>query len=93
VRRAAYAAGRLSEIPGCRVRFEGPHFKEFALQTPVAAADLVPRLAGRGFLAGPDLGRWYPELGDSLLIAVTERRTAEDIDSLAEAIEKELAEA
>ncbi len=49
-------------------------------------------LARRGYLAGPALGRWYDDLSKCLLIAVTERRTADDINGLAEAIEKELAE-
>ena len=47
--------------------------------------------ARRGFLAGPALGRWYPDLANSVLVAVTEKRTHDDIVGLAEAIEKELA--
>ncbi|MGH2826612.1 MAG: aminomethyl-transferring glycine dehydrogenase subunit GcvPA [Actinomycetota bacterium] len=91
VRRSAFAARRLSEIPGCEVAFAGPHFKEFVLRTPTEGAALARALAGRGYLVGPGLGRWYPELADSLLIAVTERRSEQDITGLAEAIEKELA--
>ncbi len=91
-RRNAFAMGRLSEIPGCKVRFEGPHFKEFTLQTPMPGRDLIKALAARGYLAGPALGRWYPELDDSILIAVTERRSEDHILGLAEAIEKALAE-
>ena len=91
VRRTAYAAKRLGEIPGCRVRFEGPHFKEVVLETPTGTDELTRRLAERGFLVGPSLGRWYPELDRCLLVAVTEKRTRDDIDGLAEAIEKELA--
>ena len=34
-------------------------------------------------LAGVTLGKWYPELSDCLLVAVTERRTKADIDCLA----------
>jgi glycine dehydrogenase subunit 1 len=93
VRRAAFAARRLGEIPGCSVKFHGPHFKEIVLQTPVETGALVRGLARRGFLAGPALGRWYPELSDCLLVAVTEKRTIDEINGLAEAIEKELAEA
>ena len=92
LRRTAFAAGRLSEIPGCRIRFAGPSFKEVVLETPIPAATLVAALARRGFLAGPDLGRWYPELENCLLVAVTERRTEDDVLALAEAIEKELTE-
>jgi glycine dehydrogenase subunit 1 len=91
-RRTAFAASRLSEIPGCRVRFEGPRFKELVLETPVDADGLVRGLARRGYIAGPPLGRWWPELSKCLVLAVTERRTAEDITGLAEAIEKELTE-
>ncbi|HEY7874411.1 MAG TPA: aminomethyl-transferring glycine dehydrogenase subunit GcvPA [Actinomycetota bacterium] len=93
VRRAAYAAARLGDIPGCSVRFAGAHFKEVVIETPVAADVLARGLARRGFLAGPALGRWFPELSSCLLIAVTEKRTADEINALAEAIEKELAEA
>lgn len=92
VRRAAVTARRLAEIPGCRIRFEGAHFKEIVLETPVAGDKLVRALAKRGVLAGPALGTWYPELENCVLLAITERRTASDIDTLAEAIEKELTE-
>lgn len=91
VRNTSVAAERLSSIPGCSVRFDGPRFKELVLQTPMDATDLSRRLAARGFLAGPPLGQWFPELSDCLLIAVTEKRTEDEITGLAEAIEKELA--
>ena len=92
VRRTAAAAARLAEVPGCRVRFEGPRFKEIVLETPHDAAEVTRGLARRGYLAGPPLGRWFPELRNCLLVAVTERRTMDEITGLAEALEKELAE-
>lgn len=92
IRRTAAAAQRLAEIPGCSIRFQGPVFKEFVLETPVPASELVGALAQRGYLVGPALDRWFPDLEGSLLVAVTERRTADEIEGLAEAIEKELAE-
>jgi glycine dehydrogenase subunit 1 len=91
-RRTALAAARLADVPGCRVPHRGPHFKEFVLETPVPAERLVTGLADRGYLAGPDLGRWFPDSPNRLLIAVTERRTEEEISEFAEAVEKELAE-
>ena len=36
--------------------------------------------------AGYPLGRDYPELGEALLVAITERRSREDIDRLAETL-------
>lgn len=92
IRRTALAAERLAQIPGCEIRFAGPHFKEIVLKTPVDARGLCRSLAKRGFLAGPGLGIWFPELADSMIVAVTERRTEDDIESFAQAIEKELAE-
>jgi glycine dehydrogenase subunit 1 len=91
-RRSAATAKRLAEIPGCSIKFSAPHFKEFVLEVPVPARRLARKLADRGILAGPDLGRWWPELDNCLLIAVTERRTEDDINALGEALEKELAE-
>ena len=92
VSRTAATAARLAEIPGCSIAFDGPRFKELVLETPVPGEELARALARRGYLAGPPLSRWYPDLTNHLLIAVTEKRTAEDVAGLAEAIEKELAE-
>ncbi len=90
--RAAELGERLSRLPGCRVRFEGPHGKEIVLETPVPGAELCRSLAGRGFLIGPDLGRFYEGFDNSVVIAATEKRNADDVDGLVEALEKELAE-
>ncbi len=90
--RAAFAADRLGAIPGCGLKFPGPYFKEFVLETPVDGRRLSRRLARRGWLAGPGLGDWYPELDRCLLVAATERRTEDEIVAFAEAVEKELTE-
>jgi glycine dehydrogenase subunit 1 len=82
----------LAEISGCRIALDGPRFKELVLETPIPGEDLVRRLGARGFLVGPGLGRWFEGMDNRIVIAVTERRTQEDVLALAEAIEKELAE-
>jgi glycine dehydrogenase subunit 1 len=92
VRRTAFTARRLGEVRGCRVRYGGPKFKEFVLETPKSGADVVAGLARRGYLAGPALGQWFPELDKCVLVACTERRSEDDIEGLAEALEKELAD-
>ena len=91
-RRTARAAEQLAQLPGCSVKFAGPSFKEIVLETPIDGGELTRALAKRGYLAGPALGRWFPELNNALLVAVTERRTSEDVEGLVQAIEKELAE-
>ena len=90
--RTAAAAARLAEIPNCTIAFDGARFKELVLETPVPAEEMAKALARRGYLVGPALSRWYPDLTHHLLVAVTEKRTADDIAGLAEAIEKELTE-
>jgi glycine dehydrogenase subunit 1 len=58
---------------------------------PARADKIAQALARQGYLVGPPMGRWYGDLDDCLLIAATEKRTTEEIEGLAEALEKELA--
>jgi glycine dehydrogenase subunit 1 len=44
---------------------------------------LVEHACKKGIFAGVALDRWYPELRDCLLVAVTEKRTRPEIDRLA----------
>jgi glycine dehydrogenase subunit 1 len=82
--KAAYAADRLTELEGVSLLHpSGPFFKEFALRVPVPADRVVAALVERGFLAGVPLPR---EGDDILLVAVTERRSREQIDAFAEAM-------
>jgi len=62
-------------------------FKEFALRAADGQVDRrLTRALGQGILAGVPLARWYPELSDCFLVAVTEKRTRAQIDRLAEAV-------
>jgi glycine dehydrogenase subunit 1 len=45
-------------------------------------------LAEQGYLAGLELGRWYPEMADCLSVAVTEKRTRAEIDRYVDTFEK-----
>jgi glycine dehydrogenase subunit 1 len=85
--KAHYAAEKLGSVPGCRLRFSGPFFHEFVLQCPRSGEEVARALAEQGILAGYPLGRHYPELEDCLLVAVTEKRTREEIDRFAAALE------
>jgi glycine dehydrogenase subunit 1 len=89
--KAHYAADRLTAIPGVRLRFGAPFFKEFTLELPCAPERVVRRLARRRILAGVPLGRWERRLRNCLLVAVTERRTRTEIDALAAALAEAVA--
>jgi glycine dehydrogenase subunit 1 len=63
--------------------FDRPFFKEFAVRDTSGEVDgLLAESLECGVMAGVPLGRWYPELSDCFLVAVTEKRTKEDIDRL-----------
>jgi len=66
---------------------ESPTFNEFLLTGPAAGTELVERLASKGVLAGVPSTLWGGSWPDGILIAATERSTAEDIDALVAAIE------
>ena len=63
-----------------------PTLREFAVTTPTDPSVIVERMAEEGFLAGVPLGDEYGERG--LLVAVTERRTREQIDRYVQTMEK-----
>jgi glycine dehydrogenase subunit 1 len=84
--RARHAAELLSSVPGCSLAFDAPVFKEFVLRVPGPVEAVTTALAAKGYLVGPALGAWYPELRDCLLVAVTERRSPEEIEGLAKAL-------
>jgi glycine dehydrogenase subunit 1 len=60
----------------------GPVVREFAVRVPDLDA-LFERARAERVNPGYRLGRDYPEYEDGLLIAITERRTREDIERLA----------
>jgi glycine dehydrogenase subunit 1 len=84
---ARYAWERVPLEPA----FEAPFVKEVAFRTPIPAREVVRRARERGVHPGYVLGRDYEGLDDVLLVAVTEKKTPEDIDRLAEVLEEVVA--
>jgi glycine dehydrogenase subunit 1 len=83
---AGYAKERLVAA-GLELLFpERPTFKEFAVRTGRNAREALADARAKGIYAGYPLGRDYPGLDDALLVAVTEKRTVEEIDRLVEAL-------
>jgi glycine dehydrogenase subunit 1 len=66
--------------------FDAPVFKEVAFRTPIPAREVVRRARERGVHPGYALGRDYEEMDDVLLVAVTEKRSVEDVDRLADVL-------
>ncbi|MDP8992092.1 MAG: aminomethyl-transferring glycine dehydrogenase subunit GcvPA [Actinomycetota bacterium] len=80
-----YAREAVLAIDGVEPAAPAPVLREFAVRLPVPADAAVERMADEGFLAGIPLG---DEHGGGLLVAVTERRTRDEIDAYAAALEK-----
>ena len=84
-RKAHYAAEQLAQVAGVGLRFERPFFKEFTLRVPGDIPAGLAAILKWGYHGGLHLGRWYPWLSDCVSVAVTEKRTREEIDGLVEA--------
>jgi glycine cleavage system P protein (glycine dehydrogenase) subunit 1 len=89
--KAHYAATELAKIPGVRLRFGAPFFKEFTLELPKAPERVVKRLLRDRILAGVPLKSFDRTMKQSLLVAVTETRTREQIDAFAAALGRAVA--
>jgi glycine dehydrogenase subunit 1 len=82
--KAHYAAERLADLSRASLMFEGREFfKEFALATHREPAEVQRALIDRGFLVGP-------LVDGGVVVAVTERRTRQEIDELVKAFEEVL---
>ena len=87
LQKAHYAVERLTAGRRLQRAFPQPAFKEFVVRVSDGRADeLLAQARAAGIFAGLPLGRWYPELEDCVLIAVTEKRTKAEIDKLVDII-------
>jgi glycine dehydrogenase subunit 1 len=89
--------GNLGAIGGVTRTFAGPVFHEAVLRFDLPAADLLRALRAQGILGGLRLERDYPELGESVLVCVTETKNAADLidyaGQVARILDKRLASA
>lgn len=82
IQKAHYAKKVLKE-QGFEIVFEGASFNEFVIKLGKPVKEVNQALLQNGIIGGYDLGRDYPELANHMLIAVTELRTKEEIDTFA----------
>lgn len=82
LQKAHYAARKICQIPGFELDFTSPFFKEFSVKCPISSDKINKLLFDNKIIGGLDLEKFYPELRNSLLFCVTEKRTKEEIDKL-----------
>jgi glycine dehydrogenase subunit 1 len=76
----------LCAVDGVERLFDGPHFHERALRLDRPAGPVLDALAARGILGGFDLSRTHAELGNALLVCVTETKTPTDLETYRDAL-------
>jgi len=82
LQKAIYAKKKLSKL----VALKSPSFKEFVIKLSKPIEQVNKKLLDNNIIGGLGLGRYYPELNDHMLVAVTEIVKKEDIDLLAKLI-------
>ena len=91
--KAQFALVELEKIPGVQRAFTGPVFNEFVIRFPRAVRLLNARLLRENIIGPLPLGPWHPELAKCGLVCVTETTPRGEIERLAAAVRRILAEA
>jgi glycine dehydrogenase subunit 1 len=68
--------------------FNSSHFNEFAVKLPIEPATLNKKLLNEGIQGGYSLKKYFPELGNSMILAATEKCTDENVNKLIVALKK-----
>jgi len=86
ISKAHYAMEKICGIRGFELLFKKPFFKEFAIKSEKDTQLVLDSMRKTKIIAGPQIGRFSQDFKNSFLIAVTENRTKEEIDALAEGL-------
>ncbi|MDL2253915.1 aminomethyl-transferring glycine dehydrogenase, partial [Ruminococcaceae bacterium OttesenSCG-928-I18] len=85
LQRNQYAQKKIAGIPGVKLQFNSPCFKEFVVNfdgTGKTVAEINKKLLDNKIFGGKDLSAEFPEFGQSAQFCVTEVHTKDDIDKL-----------
>ena len=85
--KSEFAKSILDKIPGVEVKRSSSTFNEFTVLLSRNADEVVSKMIDKGFACGFPLGRFYKGMDNYLLVAVTEKRTKEEIAKFAESLE------
>lgn len=80
IQKAHYAKKAFKEN-GFEIAFEGPIFNEFVVKLNKPVKEVNQKSLEKGIIGGYDLGRDDSNLDNHMLVAVTELRTKEEIDT------------
>ncbi len=80
--KAQQAAKAIGALDGFELYWNRPFVREFAIRTPKPAQQIILAMVERSILPGVAAGRWYRGLDDCLIVALTEKRTDEEVARL-----------
>ncbi|TEU07245.1 MAG: aminomethyl-transferring glycine dehydrogenase subunit GcvPA [Candidatus Aminicenantes bacterium] len=87
IQKSNYALDKLTRIKGIKRKFSGQVFNEFVLEFSGDLPKVEDVLEGKGIVGGLHLGEFFPDLGNCLLVCVTELHNKDKIDYLAACME------
>ena len=87
MQKSHYAYKKFDESKNFEPVFKGKFFNEFVVKSPMPVDELNEKLLENKILGGYDLGKDYEELKGCVLMCVTEKRTAKEIDNLVNLME------
>jgi glycine dehydrogenase subunit 1 len=73
-------AEKIKQLDNYEMAFDQPYFKEFVVKTSTAPQEIIKAGLKKDIFAGIDLGKYRDDWENHLLVAVTEKRTSEEID-------------
>ena len=80
LQKSHYLYENIIKIDGFSKVTDNPFFKEFVIKTPIPAKDIIEKAKNKNIYAGIALDNFFPERTHELLIAVTEKRSREELD-------------
>ena len=84
--KAHYLHDKICQINGFQAANTAPFFKEFAVKTPIPPSEIISKMKHKGYFAGVDISKYGYK--NQLLIAVTEKRTKQELDAFVDELEK-----
>lgn len=90
VAKSHYLYENLAKLDKVKTLTTEPFFKEFTIAFDKDAEEVLSKLEEAGILGGINLNKINSELGNGLIIAVTEKRTKEEMDKFVKTLEEVL---
>lgn len=91
--RAAYLKKQMESLPGISAFSHAPHFNEFTVKFERPINEILKLFREHNIEPGIDLGEFYPEYKQCLLIAVTETKSLEQLQKYVAVLTHEVAHA